>query len=447
MNIFKAYDIRGIFPDEITPEIVRKVGFAVVRFTGAKTVAVGRDMRPSGDVLFPALCEGIAAAGARIVDVGLVSTPLFYFAVQHYPAHDAGVMVTASHNPAQYNGLKLLHGDGAPIGGDSGLLEIERMVREMADIDSVAYEVERFDALSAYVARLYELVLPDSIAPLRVVVDAGNGMAGHVAPAVFAGLSCHLMPIFFELDGTFPHHEANPIKPENMRDLQRMVLETGADIGVAFDGDADRVGFVDERGEIVSGDIMTALIAREVLRDHPGQRVLYDLRSSKAVAEVVREAGGVPAMTRVGHSFIKKQMREEHAVCAGEVSGHYYFSAFGNLDVSDYALLLVLRMLSREQQPFSVLVSAVKRYAHSGEINFDVQDKQLVIDRLISVYKDRAERLYDFDGILCDFGDWWFNVRPSNTEPVLRLNMEARDETMLAEKKMEVIGHIIRDVV
>ncbi|MAG11530.1 MAG: phosphomannomutase/phosphoglucomutase [Parcubacteria group bacterium] len=449
MSIFRAYDVRGLFPQEITPEVVMRIGAAFVKYTGAKTVAVGRDMRPSGEVLFPMLCVGIMSAGAKVVDVGLVSTPLFYFSVINYDEHDAGIMITASHNPAEYNGLKFLRGDGSPIGGDSGLPEIEKMVGEMTDMDSVRLrndslkaDVQTKEVMDDYMSSLFSKVAVDDISPLRVVVDAGNGMGGHVAPKIFEKLPTHMTPMYFELDGTFPNHEANPIKPENMEDLQDMVLSSHADVGFAYDGDADRVGMVDERGSIVSGDIITALLARALLQDHPGARILYDLRSSKSVGETIAKRGGESAITRVGHAFIKKQMREENALFAGEVSGHYYFQEFNYLDVSDYALLLLLRMISKDGRPLSEIVAEVVHYSHSGEINFDVKDKQAVIDRLIATYKDKAEKFSDMDGVLFDFGDWWFNVRPSNTEPILRLNLEAKDDAMMEEKKAEVVAII-----
>ncbi len=442
MSIFHAYDVRGLYPHEVTPDIVMKIGKAFVEYTGAKTVAVGRDMRPSGEILFPMLCVGIMSAGAKVVDVGLVSTPLFYFSVINYDEHDAGIMVTASHNPAEYNGLKFLHGDGSPIGGDSGLPEIEKMVNEMRPITSTISETTKKDVMDDYISKLYSFVLPSDVSPMRVVVDAGNGMAGHVAPEVFRRLRVAMTPMYFDLDGTFPNHEANPIKPENMKDLQREVLEQQADVGIAYDGDGDRVGFVDEKGGLISGDITTALLARELLKDKPGARILYDLRSSKSVGEVVNEYGGTSAVTRVGHAFIKQQMRKESALFAGEVSGHYYFQDFKYLDISDYAMLLMLRMISRDGRPLSEIVKDVLRYAHSGEINFDVDDKQAVIDRLISTYKDTAKKFSDMDGVLFDFGDWWFNVRPSNTEPKLRLNLEAKDEAMMEEKKKEVVAII-----
>ena len=446
MSIFHAYDVRGLYPEEITPDVVRKIGAAFVQYTGAKTVAVGRDMRPSGDVLFPALCEGIASAGASIVDVGLVSTPLFYFSTINYPEHDAGIMITASHNPAQYNGLKFLHGDGSPIGGNSGLPEIEKLVEGMSDVDSRLRGndtvITTKEVMSDYIERLFSLVSTDSIKPLRVVVDAGNGMGGYVAPEVFKKLKTVMTPMYFELDGTFPNHEANPIKPENMKDLQEMVLKVHADVGVAYDGDGDRVGFVDERGDLIGGDITTALLARALLQDHVGARMLYDLRSSKSVRETIQKHGGEAGVTRVGHAFIKKHMKEEDALFAGEVSGHYYFKEFKYLDVSDYALLLMLQMISSDGRPLSHIVAEVRHYSHSGEINFSVENKEIVINRLVDVYKEKAEQYSDMDGVLFDFGDWWFNVRSSNTEPKLRLNLEGKTKELMEEKLEEVIGVI-----
>ncbi len=439
MSIFKAYDIRGEYPQELTIELARKIGCAFVQFTHATTVVVGRDMRNSGNVLMPALCEGIASAGAHIIDVGLVSTPLFYFSVAHYSEHDAGIMVTASHNPAQYNGFKMVYGDGMPIGIDSGLRDIENMVRHMNELASIAYTVDKKNVVSDYIEKLYSLVEPHDISPLRVIIDAGNGMAGSTVPALFARLSCTMTPLFFEFDGTFPNHEANPIIVENIRTLSEKVVADRADCGVAYDGDADRIGFIDEKGELIPGDLIIALLAKELLREYNGGHILYDIRSSRAVAEIISECSGTSSVSRVGHAYIKHQMKQENALFAGEFSAHYYFREFGYVDNTDYALLLMLRMVSREQKPLSVLVSAVRRYAHSGEINFEVRDTSAVIERLMLHYKKNAQRFSELDGVLCDFGDWWFNVRSSNTEPKLRLVLEARDSELMEAKKQEVM--------
>lgn len=442
MSIFRAYDIRGLYPSEITPDIVRKVGSALVKFTGAKTIAVGRDMRPSGNDLCPALCEGIASAGGKVVDIGLVSTPLFYFAVQNYPEHEAGVMVTASHNPAEYNGLKMVMADGMPIGAESGMKDIEKMVNEMSEAPSVKCESTEKSVIDDYISKLFSFIDPTEIKPLRVVVDAGNGMAGAVVPHIFKKLKCIMTPMYFELDGTFPNHEANPIIPENTKDLSDMVLKTHADIGVGFDGDADRIGFVDEKGDLITGDLITAILAKELLSENKGAKILYDVRESRSVAEVITEAGGKALMSRVGHSFIKAQMQKEDALFAGEFSAHYYFKEFGNLDNSDYALLLMLGLLSKAKRPLSELVKDVRRYAHSGEINFEAQNKQEVIDKLREKYEREAREVTDIDGIRLDFEDWWFNVRASNTEPKLRLNLEARNEAQMEEKKSQLIKEI-----
>lgn len=443
MSIFKAYDIRGLYPQEITADVARKVGRAMVKLTGAETIAVGRDMRASGEVLMQALCEGIAYEGAKVVDVGLVSTPLFYFSVREFAEHEAGIMITASHNPAVYNGFKLTRADGMPIGQDSGMRDIEKMVGEMDDGCSASRVIEKKNTLDAYIQKLFSLVNPNEIGELKVVVDAGNGMAGYVVPEIFSQLSCEMQMLYFELDGNFPNHEANPIVAENMRVAMKNVVEIGADIGVGYDGDADRIAFIDEKGSLISGDITTALLAREILVDHPGARILYDIRGSKAIGEMIEEAGGTYGITRVGHAFIKEQMKKENALMAGELSGHFYFEEFGRMDTSDYALLLMLRLLTRSKKSLSQLVSEVRRYAHSGEINFDVEDKEKVLDRLKNRYQSIAKKFSEMDGLLFDFGDWWFNVRPSNTEPKLRLNLEAKDVEMMEEKKQEIISLIL----
>lgn len=453
MSIFRAYDIRGVYPVEIHAEIVRKIAYCMVKHTGAKTVAVGYDMRESRKELFQATCEGVWSAGADVVNVGLVSTPLFYFSVIHYGEHDAGIMVTASHNPAEYNGMKMLYGDGAPIGRGSGMEEIEQMVGEMANgilnrvqslrrtrsgDDSIEGNIREIDVLSAYVDVLCEKVNVQNITPLRVVVDAGNGMAGYVAPKIFERLPVRMTPMYFELDGSFPNHEANPIKEENTVAMRDMVLKTHADLGIAYDGDADRIAFCDERGEMIPGGMTTALLALSLLKSESDALILSDLRSSKAVEEVVLEAGGRFEMTPVGHSLIKKQMREQDALFAGELSGHFYFKEFAYLDIADYAMLLMLQLLSAEKRPLSKIISEMYSYAHSGEINFEVVDKNGVLKRLVEEYKDVAQKMYDFDGVMFEFGDWRFGVRASNTEPVLRLNLEAKNEVLMNDKVREI---------
>lgn len=442
-SIFKAYDIRGTSPGQIDAEVAYRVGQAVVEELDAHTVIVGRDMRETSVELAQALAAGIASRGADIVDVGLTTTPLFYFAVADYELHDAGVMVTASHNPAEYNGFKIVRGDALPVGAGSGMEEIrERVVAGRLPEESVGNTVET-TVIDDYNEKLSELIDFGSIQPMTISVDAGNGMAGHTLPSLFSRLpQLTVHDLFFELDGRFPNHEANPLKVETLAKLESVVKKTKAAIGIAYDGDGDRVGFTDERGEPVAPDFIGALLSREILRDHPGATILYDLRCSRVVAEEIRAAGGKPFMSRVGHAFIKRQMRESGAVFAGELSAHYYFRDFFGVECSDLAMLMLLRMLSREGKPLSEMVAPLMRYAKSPEINFEVADKDGAMRRLRETYARGAESVTEIDGVRIDYKDWWFNVRPSNTEPLLRLNLEATTSEMLEEKRDEITNII-----
>lgn len=434
--IFKAYDIRGVYPDEIDEDAARRIGNAFVAFTGAGTVIVGKDMRPSSVPLSAAFAEGVNLAGADVVDVGLASTDLVYFASGSLDAPAA--MFTASHNPAQYNGIKLSRAGAAPVGEDTGLREIrstvERGLLERAEIRGT---VEPRDLLPSYVQHVHSFVDLSALAPLRVVADTANGMGGLVVPAVFDGLPFELSVLFPELDGTFPNHPADPIQLENLKDLQRAVADVGADIGLAFDGDADRVFLVDDQAQPVSGSTTTAMLARGILARHPGEKVVHNLICSKAVPEVIREAGGTPIRSRVGHSFIKEVMAETGAIFGGEHSAHYYFRDNYRADSGLIAALLVLEQLSLAGEPLSQMRRPFERYVASGEINSRVNDPAAVIERVAAAYRDaEQDRL---DGLTVDFGDWWFNLRPSNTEPLLRLNLEAGDATGCEVHAAEVL--------
>ncbi|MBD8870279.1 phosphomannomutase/phosphoglucomutase [Nocardioides donggukensis] len=433
--VFKAYDVRGLVGEQLDEDLSRRIGGAFVSVTGADTVVVGHDMRPSSPGMAGAFADGAASAGADVVLIGLASTDQLYFASGHL-GH-AGAMFTASHNPAEYNGIKMCHAGAAPVGTDTGLAAIRDLVAQGGEITSPrGGAITSHDVLAAYAAHLIALA-PVAGRRLKVVVDAGNGMAGLTAPAVFERLGedrVELVPMYFELDGTFPNHEANPIDPENLVDLQRRVLAEGADIGLAFDGDADRCFLVDERGRPVPPSTLTALIAARELDRVPGSTVIHNLITSRAVPQIVTERGGTPVRTRVGHSYIKATMAETDAIFGGEHSGHFYFRDFWRADSGMLAALHALAALAATDRPLSALLAEFERFAPSGEINSTVSDQQRVLDTLEGVWTDRPGVEIDhLDGLTVTHDDWWFNVRASNTEPLLRLNAEGRDtETMSA---------------
>lgn len=439
-SIFKAYDIRGIYPDDINEEIARKIGQAFVEFTKAKNVVVGRDARQSSPRLTEAVIQGIVSMGANVVDIGLCSTPIFNFAVAENTDHEGGIMVTASHNPAEYNGFKMDLNNGLPIGRDSGMEEIKKlaMVGNFKEVFKKGKIKER-DYLLEYLEKVFLLVNQDEIKNFKIVVDTANGMGGLTMFKIFERLNCELIPLFFEIDGTFPNHEANPLKEENLVDLKKKVLETKADLGVSIDGDADRIGFVDEKGETIPGDFMTALIAKELLSKKQDEIILYDLRSSNIVPEIIKENGGKPQMSVVGHALIKKMMKETKALFAGELSSHFYYRDFYDVESSDLTLLLVLSLLSRENKKMSEIIFPMRKYFQSGEINSEVEDKEGVMKKLEEIYGSEVKSISHIDGIRIDLDGWWFNVRPSNTEPLLRLNLEAESREMMEEKRDEVL--------
>jgi phosphomannomutase len=426
--IFKAYDIRGTTPDQLDADLTRAIGAAFAVFArrtdggAVSQVLIARDMRPSGVELSHAFADGVMGQGVDVVDLGLASTDLVYFASGSLDA--PGAMFTASHNPAEYNGIKLCLSGAKPVGEDSGLGDIKAMVRSGAPAaaGSRGTSTSR-DLLDAFADHVRSFVDVDALKPLRLVADTANGMGGLVVPAVFGPLPFELELLFGELDGTFPNHPADPINPDNQRDVKARVVETGADVGPAFDGDADRVFLIDERGEGLSGSTTTAIVAAATLAREPGATILYNLICSKAVPEVVRELGGTPVRTRVGHSFVKAVMAETGAAFGGEHSAHYYFRENYRADSGCIAALIVLEQLSLAGVPLSELRQPYERYAASGEINFRVSDPPAVIDRVAASFRDAdQDRL---DGLTVDLGDWWFNLRPSNTEPLLRLNLEA----------------------
>ncbi|MGH2820394.1 MAG: phosphomannomutase/phosphoglucomutase, partial [Actinomycetota bacterium] len=436
---FKAYDVRGVYPDELDEGVAHAVGVAFARFTGAGRIALGRDMRSSSPVLAEAFAAGASVAGTVVADLGLVSTDALYFASGRLDLPAA--MFTASHNPSRYNGLKLCREKAAPIGQESGLADI----RKLAEQDDGAGETvepatESVDVLDEYAHHCRTFIELDRLRPLRVAVDAGNGMAGKTVPIVFEPLPFEVVPLYFELDGNFPNHPANPIEEENLVDLQRTVRDRGCDVGIAFDGDADRMFLVDERGGLVTGSATTALVAQRLLAKNPGESIIYNLICSWTVPEVVVENGGKPIRTRVGHSFIKKVMADTGAIFGGEHSGHYYFRDNYRADSGMIAALLVLEALSLDDQPLSELLEPFDRYAASGEINTEVQDQQGTIEGLSEAYSDGNQDRTD--GLTVEFDDWWFNCRPSNTEPLLRLNLEARTGDLMEQKRDEVLAAI-----
>lgn len=437
-EIFKAYDVRGTYPDQLNEQMAEKIGAAIARFLNAKKLVVSRDMRKSGENLSRALIQGILTAGVDVLDCGLLSTDANYFAIAHLGA-DGGVQVTASHNPTEYNGFKISREEAIPLSGDTGLNNIKRIACGPPVRPSQARgRAEKADVLGDYVEHV--LSFARNPAPLKVAIDAGNGMGGLILPPMLERLPLEVTPLYFELDGTFPNHEANPLKEENMRDLQQAVRENGCDLGVAFDGDADRCMFVDETARIVSSDLVTALVAGKLLETHKGAAVCYDLRSSRVVEEEIRKAGGVPVMERVGHSFMKATMRRRNAIFGGELSGHYYFRDNHFADSGSIAFMEVISILSAARKTFSEILNPLRRYWATGEINFEVEDKTEAMNRLAERFADgRVSRL---DGVTVEYDNWWFNVRPSNTEPKLRLNLEADTEELMLEGKEKVTAVI-----
>ena len=443
-RIVKAYDVRGTVPDQFDTDVAHALGVGFARFCGSSVVVVARDMRPSGVELVAAFSEGLHEQGVDVIDIGLASTDLLYFAAGRLDA--PGAMFTASHNPAQYNGVKFCLSGARPVGVDTGLAEVKRVAAEVLEGRSPApaakagRRTER-DLLSAFADHVVSFVDPADIRPMRVVADTANGMGGLVVPAVFERLPrIELEVMYGELDGTFPNHPADPLQPANQRDLQARVAAAGFDMGLAFDGDADRVFVVDEQGRGVSGSTTTAILATAMLRKHPGATILHNLICSRSVPDVIRENGGVPVRTRVGHSYIKQVMAETGAVFGGEHSAHYYFADNFRADSGLIASLLMLAELSRSGGTLSELRQPFERYSQSGEINTQVDDPNAVIDAVAARFSDHAQdRL---DGLTVDCGDWWFNLRPSNTEPLLRLNLEAPTRDQCDERVAELLSAI-----
>jgi phosphomannomutase len=442
MAIFKAYDIRGTVPDQLNADLAYAIGRGSAHFLAARTVAVGRDSRTHSPELSDALIRGINDEGVEVVDLGLVSTPMLYYGVEATGA-GGGIMVTASHNPGEYNGFKVCREHAIPIGEASGLKEIEALSAERAGLEPAAQRGGRrpVEVVDGYVDHV--LAVGGGCPELKIAIDCGNGMAGVALEKLLERLPLKVERLYFEPDGTFPNHEADPLKVENLRDVRDAVLRTGADLGVAFDGDGDRAVFVDDEGEPIASDLMTGILARDQLRRHPGGTVLYDLRSSRAVAEEIEQAGGVALMCRVGHSFVKAQMRETGAIFAGELSGHIYFRFSPELMADDgtAALVAVLDVLASEERPLSQIVAPLRRYHASGEINRRVADTQTLLAEIRAEHADAPE-VSTLDGLLVRYPDWWFNLRPSNTEPVLRLNLEAGSEERMIEERDRLLARM-----
>jgi phosphomannomutase len=442
-KVFKAYDVRGIYPTELDEDGAYAIGRAYVEQFEPRRIAVGRDMRVSSPTMAKSLTRGATDAGADVLDLGLVGTEMVYFAVGDLEL-DGGVAVTASHNPKEYTGMKIVRRGALPVGGESGLLEIRDRALSLGDSSGglTPGQVQEYDVWPAYVERVLSFVDASAIKPLRVVIDAANGMAGVMLPPVLERLPVETVRYYFEPDGTFPNHEPNPLLPENREFIVERTTAEGADFGVAFDGDADRCFFVDDTGEFVPGDFVTALLAEAVLEKQPAGKIIYDLRASWAVPETVEKAGGTPLANRVGHAFIKHRMREEGATFGGEVSGHYYFREFSQADSGVVPFLLMLELVSRRGQRLSEILRPFReRYFLTGELNTPVSDVALKLQELKERFGPEGE-VSHLDGISVDADDWHFNVRPSNTEPLLRLNLEARSEELMERKRDEVLDVI-----
>jgi len=442
-GIFRAYDIRGIWPEELDEKIAYRIARAFVCFLRENNkkkvldIAVGRDNRLSSPSLSQNFIEGIIDSGCNVIDIGLSTTPMLYFSVAHY-GFDGGVEVSASHNPPEYNGFKLVREESRPISKITGIERIKKLVLANTSFlpNKKKGDVIKKNVLDDYSKFVFEGIQIKKIKPLRIVVDTANGVVGIVIPQIFKKLPVQLYHLFPELDGRFPNHLPNPLVEENLEDIKQTVRKKKADLGVAFDGDGDRIIFVDEKGEVVPPDLIGVLVAESILKRYPGQKIMYDIRSSNIVKEKIKEAGGVAIMSRVGHSFIKERMRKENIVFAQEFSGHYYFKDRYFAESPFFVLFKILERLSESKKKLSDIIKEYKKYYHSGEINFEVADKEKKIKELEKKFS-KGKKTY-LDGLRVDFKDWWFNVRPSNTEPLLRLVIEAKTKEILEKKKKEI---------
>ncbi|PYR89148.1 MAG: phosphomannomutase/phosphoglucomutase [Acidobacteria bacterium] len=443
--IFKAYDVRGLYPQEVNEEAARLIGRGFVAYLQAKRIAVSRDMRLSSPSVAAAFIEGARQQGADVVDYGMMGTDMLYFAVAR-DGHDGGVQITASHNPKEYNGIKLVRREAFPLSGESGIGDIRDMIaaNRLPPPAPTPGRLTQQNVVDDYVKHVMSFIDPSIIKPFNVVLDAGNGIAGMVAPRLFAHLPCRVDTLCFEVDGTFPNHEANPLIEENRRDIVERVVATKADIGIAWDGDADRCFFIDGAGEFIAGDFVTALLAEAFLIKHPGAKIVYDVRASYAVKDIVAKYGGTALMNRVGHAFFKRRMREENAIFGGEVTGHYYFRDNFYADNGFIPALLILELMSRKGQTLRELLAPLRqKYFISGEINTRVSDMKKVQEKIDGIEAHyQGGRVYSMDGVSVEYPDWHFNVRASNTEPMLRLNLEATTERIMEQKRDEVLTFI-----
>ena len=441
-SLFKAYDIRGIVPDELTPDIAYRIGRALVAYLSPDEIAVGRDMRVSGEALSGALIEGLRDSGASVVDLGLVSSDALYFAVGKF-GYPAGVMITASHNPAQYNGFKICREEARALSMDEGIGQIRDLVLANdfpAPSDANQGHLSQRAITTDYAEFMLAQIDRSVIRPLKVAVDAGNGMAGKMTPPVFEQLPIEILPLYFELDGTFPNHEANPIEPENTAVLRRTVIEQVCDLGIAFDGDADRMFLIDEKGELIGGDMTMAMVSVRMLDQHPGASIVYNLVSSRSVPETIERHGGTAIRSRVGHSYIKPLMRERDAVFGGEHSGHFYFRDNWYADSGLLAALKVLELVSLANKPVSAVLAPLDTRARSGEINSEVADADETMRRVETHYAAQGATIDHLDGLTVGFPDWWFSLRASNTQPLLRLNVETDDRNAIRTRTDEVLN-------
>ncbi|MBN2422787.1 phosphomannomutase/phosphoglucomutase [Candidatus Woesearchaeota archaeon] len=442
MSIFKAYDIRGTYPEQLNKEIAYKIGRAFVSFLGCKNVVIGKDMRTSSDELEEGLIQGALVQGADVISIGLCTTPMMYFTVAKFN-YDSGIMITASHNPAEYNGLKLVREASIPLSEDTGIKEIEVLVKKnkFPLPASKGKIIQKSDILDDYILNALSFSTIKKLKKFKIIVDYGNGMGALVAKKFFTHLNCKVIHLYEELDGRFPNHESNPLKEENLRDIKKEIKKQKADLGIAFDGDADRLFFIDENSNVVSCDKINALVAESLLKEKPNQKILYDLRSSKIVPETVEKNKGWPIVCRVGHSFIKAKMREENAKFAAELSGHFYLQDNYYFESPFFMIIKMLEILTEKKKKLSELIKPLNKYYGTGEINSEVKDKDAKLKELTEKYRD-AKKIFFLDGISIEYDNWWFNVRPSNTEPLLRLNLEADTEKLMEQKRDEVLNII-----
>lgn len=436
-RIFKAYDIRGIYPEQINEKIAYNIGRAFATYLQPRSVAVGRDMRISSPQLFENLTQGILDSGSDVIDIGLCSTDGLYFAVGKF-GYDAGIMVTASHNPPSYNGMKMCKKEAVPLSGEQGIDQIKELILSEKFLQPKEKgELKKHDIQKDYTAHALSFIDAKKVKPFKIVVDAGNGMAGKIVPNLFEKLPCELIPMYFELDGSFPNHIPSPIEPENIKPLQERVSKEKADLGAAFDGDADRMFLVDEKSNPLGGDMVTALVAKNLLKKEKNATVLYNLICSKTVPKIIEQEGGKAIRTRVGHALIKPLMKKHNAVFGGEHSGHFYFRNNWFADSGLIALLVCLELISEESKPLSALIKSIDKFYRSGEINFRVEDQIQKMKQVEDHFPDG--KIDHLDGLTVEFEDWWFNLRPSNTEPLIRLNIEASAPQLLGQKRKELV--------